>query len=195
MMRLILTKTFTNMKPENYKYLVALSFATEDAEIAQEISNELNRLQIKNYLYLEENIVGRDIKKKTWEVYREKSMFALMLISKDYVKKKWADEERQAMQTVNRPEGVPYIIPLRLDDTPVEGLSNNIAYWEWQGNASYIAVSLFELVRPALVAQITEQGKKKKKKRETKKGNTDYNVANSFEKIQKVVIDQSIKRK
>ncbi|WP_456438570.1 TIR domain-containing protein [Psychroserpens sp.] len=167
------------MKSHNYKYKVALSFATEDFQIAEAISNELDRLQIKNYLYTGENIAGIDIKKKTWQVYQEQSRYALMLISKDYVKKKWANEEREVIQTVHREEGVPYIIPLRLDDTAVEGLANNIAYWEWDGNASYVAISLHQLIYNS-----------RKKQTNNNKSVIKNNTSVKAEKIAKIIFNQ-----
>jgi len=158
------------MEPKKYKYEVALSFATEDINIAETIFNELKRLDISGYLFTEEQNGGMDIKKKTWEVYGQQSMYALMIISKDYVGKKWSGEEREIMQTVRRPDGTPYIIPLRLDLTPVEGLSNNISYWKWEGNASAIAISLYQLIRGPK-ASLSDHVQEKNDPVEEKEGN------------------------
>lgn len=131
---------------KDYKYDIALSFAMEDKEIAEKLSKELNRLEISNYFFPEEDNLALNLKAKTWQVYREESRFAVILISKDYVNKKWATEEREVIQTVND-DRTPYLIPIRIDDTPVPGLLDNIVYKPWESNASYIAISLWRLVK------------------------------------------------
>jgi len=146
---------------KSFKYKIALSFATEDFKIANSISNELSRLHIKHYLFTEEESVGKDLLNETWRVYKKQSMFTLMLITENYVKKRWSGVERQVMQTVNRGKGIPYIIPLRVDNTPVDGLSNNISYWTWNDNPSEIAISIYRLIK---VSENTKKKKKKKRK-------------------------------
>ncbi len=132
---------------KQYEFDVALSFAIENLEIATEIAKELDRLEISNYLFSEEDLWGVNIKKETWEVYHEKAMFALLLISKNYLEKRWATEEREIVQTVTRENNQPYVLPLRLDyHGTVEGLSNNISYRVWEGNAASIAITISRLV-------------------------------------------------
>ena len=52
-----------------------------------------------------------------------------MLVSQDYVRRMWTIHERAAAQErALRERGNAYILPIRLDDTSVPGLSGNIAY-------------------------------------------------------------------
>ena len=165
---------------KNYTYDIALSFAVEDILTAKSISDELDRLGITNYFYPKGDppVVGNDLKEQTWEVYRSKSMFALMLISENYIKRKsWADEERQVMQMVKRDKDIPYILPLRLDETKVEGLSSNIVFWKWNehSNPSYVAISIFQMVKYYKMKQ-KDLKKKKGKKKNKKKSNKEQRL-------------------
>ncbi len=146
------------MKEQNYKHQIAFSFAQEDIVIAQAIANELTRLNISYYLYTKEITIGKDITAETYRVYYEESLFGLMIISKKYIQKKWSNKEREIMQAVERNTEYPYIIPLRIDDTDVEGLANTVKYWKWNDNPSYIAISIYQLI------QRTLNNKKLKKK-------------------------------
>ena len=156
------------MKQE-YKYDVALSFAIEDKEIAEAISKELKNLNISFYLFFDEVIWGANIKNETWQVYKEESMFALAIISKHYVKKRWSKDEMEVIQTVNRGENRPYLLPLRIDSTPVEGLSDTISYLIWNNDATKVAIAIKSLIdkfgdkdkssRPLLAKQPDVEGK------------------------------------
>ena len=134
------------MTEKNYTYDIAISFSDKDIHIAESISRELNRLRIKNYFYRDQNNAGANLKEETWKVYREDSRFALTIISKDYAQSKWSLEELAVIRTVNRGANTRYWIPLRIDATPVEGLTNDIVYLEWQGNALETAISLLHIV-------------------------------------------------
>lgn len=134
------------MKQKDFEFQIAFSFAQEDLKIAKAIAAELKRLNITYYLYTEELTIGRDITKETFQVYYEKSLFGLMMISENYIRKNWAIKEREIMQAVDRNVDHPYIIPLRLDDTQVEGLSPTVKYWNWDNNPSYIAISIYQLI-------------------------------------------------
>nr|WP_319570080.1 toll/interleukin-1 receptor domain-containing protein [uncultured Draconibacterium sp.] len=135
------------MKKE-YKYDVVLSFAEEDKEIAEQIGRALKDLDIKYYLFYEHDNLGKPLKEITWKVYHEESRLALVLISKHYNNKRWAKEEREVIQTVLQREGMPYLIPVRIDDTKIDGISKQIIYKRWTGSNAYeIAVKIFKLLK------------------------------------------------
>ncbi len=152
------------MEQQDFTYDIALSFANEDLAIAQAIAGELKRLHIKPYLYTEEITLTSNLTANTWNVYTQESRFVLVVISKDYKEKKWASLEWDAIQTVHRPKGIPYMIPLRIDDTELPGLHPDIIFSKWEGNASHTAISLFELI----FSKSTKKKIKAKKKIKTK---------------------------
>ncbi|RPH33037.1 MAG: toll/interleukin-1 receptor domain-containing protein [Bacteroidales bacterium] len=133
---------------EKYKYDVAISFAEEDKEIAEQIGRALKDLDVKYYLFYEQDNLGEPLKKLTWKIYHEESRLALVLISEHYSRKRWAKEEQEVILTVLRREGMPYLIPIRIDDTKIDGISEQIIYKRWTGSNSYeIAVKVFKLLK------------------------------------------------
>lgn len=161
------------MKQQNYKYQIALSFATQDIKIAEAISNALDVLDISNYLFTKTHTLGTNIKKTTWEVYHYDSCFAVMLISKHYVNKDniWSTEEREVIQTVND-KRTNYIIPIRIDNSPVEGLTDHTVFTTWQENPHEIAILLARHIKENRIDYLKKnspnpqqkKGKKKKQK-------------------------------
>jgi len=62
------------------------------------------------------------------EVYYEQSRWCIMLISKDYVTRKWpALEARHAIARQIDQFGEEYILPVTFDETDVPGLPKDIA--------------------------------------------------------------------
>lgn len=73
--------------------------------------------------------LGKDLYTLLYEIYLSKSRYCVMLISNAYVEKMWTSHERVAAQErALMDRGTEYIIPVRLDNTHVLGLSGNIAY-------------------------------------------------------------------
>ncbi len=159
------------MKTE-YTYDVAFSCAEEDLPVAKKIAASLKEKGISYYLYTEHVAEhwGENIFKISLDKYGAESRYVLMLISKTYVKKHWADMERQIMQTVSR-VGKAYILPLHLGENlpKVDGLNENVAYRKWKDNPGTIA----ELIRQKLMEKVKEQDGKQKT---NEPGNT-YNKA------------------
>jgi hypothetical protein len=120
-----------------YEYDVAFSVATEDIKVAEAIAKQLRIAGIKYYLFTEENAIGKNLKAETWDIYRDQSQFILLLISKHYVERYWSTEEFQVVETVKR-KGHPFIIPIRMDDTIVPGLSTNNIFLKWENNPAEI---------------------------------------------------------
>lgn len=121
-------------------YDIAFSCAEEDLPVAEHIAISLKKKNISYYLYTEhyaENL-GKDLFNVSLDIYKTGCRYVLMLISEVYIQKHWSDLERQMAQTVLRPDDA-YIIPIRLDDTPVEGMGRNIIYAKWNNNADELA--------------------------------------------------------
>lgn len=55
------------------------------------------------------------------EVYRKKSGFCVMFISKHYALKAWTNHERASAQARAFTENQKYVLPARLDDTEIPG--------------------------------------------------------------------------
>lgn len=137
------------MPPGKFKYDVAISFAQEDFSVAEKIAAALRAAGITYYLYAE-NIAlhwGENLFRISYDTYTSQSRYVLLLISKFYIRKKWPGIERQIVQSVNS-KLLGHILPLRIDDTRIDGLSNNTVFVKWQNNPRHIAALIKErLVR------------------------------------------------
>ena len=156
------------MKSKNYNYDVALSFAEEDKDIAEQIAASCKTLGLKPYFYEYENAEnwGENLFNVIVNRYRDTAKFALILISKHYVNKKWTDIERQIIQSVNQQSSSAYLLPLRLDDTVLEGLTDNTLYIEWKENPKAIA----EMIEQK-IADLNQQLEKKNLDQDSKTTN------------------------
>lgn len=125
----------------NYDYDIAISFAEEDVKIAEQIAEALKAKKIKPYFYKDERAEnwGENLFNIILKRYSAQAHFALILISKDYVQKWWTNIERQIIQMHPQRDGHPYLLPLYLDDTQLEGLTKNTLREKWKDNAEEIA--------------------------------------------------------
>lgn len=112
------------------KYDVAISFAGEDRPVAQELAASLvlNGLNVFYDEYEQADLWGKDLYTHLSKVYKDESKYCLMLISENYAKKQWTNHERRAAQARAFAESSEYILPLRLDDSEIEGVLDTTGY-------------------------------------------------------------------
>jgi TIR domain len=111
-------------------YDLALSFAGEDRSVAEELATAL---QAKGYRifydrFEQAKLIGEDLTAVLGQIYAKGSRYCLILISKSYVAKPWTNQERQFALSRALKERSAYILPLKLDDTDLPGLSPTIGY-------------------------------------------------------------------
>lgn len=161
------------------KYDVALSFAEENKDIAESIAVQLKERGLKSYFYKFENAEnwGGNLFNILIDRYKESSKLALVLISKDYVRKRWANIERQLIQTVIRNGDDGYLLPLSLDGTKLEGLTDNTLYQKWKNNPEEIA-DMLEIKLKSIKKKEKKKEKKRKKKEkpQPQKIGTQFNI-------------------
>ena len=77
------------MEKKNYEYEVALSFAGEQREYVEKVSQNLTKLGVKHFYDNNEqvNLWGKNLSQYLDAVYFEKSLYFVPFISKEYVKK------------------------------------------------------------------------------------------------------------
>jgi TIR domain len=133
---------------KKYKYDVAISVAHEEVHIAQKIAASLKNLGITYFLYTEQRAQnwGGHILKISLDKYGAEAKYVMLIISKIYVEKYWANIENQISQIFAKRREV-YILPLRLDNTPVDGLSKYIVFEKWYDNPDEIASFIADKLR------------------------------------------------
>jgi len=112
------------------KYDVAISFAGEDRPVAKQLAASLvlTGLNVFYDEYEQADLWGKDLYTHLSKVYKDESKYCLMLISEHYAKKQWTNHERKAAQARAFAESSEYILPLRLDDSEIEGVLGTTGY-------------------------------------------------------------------
>lgn len=111
-------------------YHVALSFAGEDRAFVEKVSEYLKSHNLNVFYDIDEEISlwGTDLGDKLDEVYRERSQYVVMFISKHYASKMWTNHERKSVLARALKENREYLLPARFDDTELPGLRPTMAY-------------------------------------------------------------------
>jgi len=112
---------------------IAISYASEDDHIAGEIASKLKTEGIKVFYagFYQNDLWGKDLSVSLEDIFRDRSRYCLMLVSQNYVKKFWTTKERQYALSRQIQESRPYILPVKLDDANVPGLSGVIHYLKY----------------------------------------------------------------
>jgi TIR domain-containing protein len=76
--------------------------------------------------------VGKDLYQHLSHVYRDAAQFCAVFVSKSYAEKLWTKHELRQAQARAFAEGAEYLLPLRLDNTPLPGVLPTQGYVDLQ---------------------------------------------------------------
>ena len=118
---------------QHYLYDIALSYAGEDRDHAEALANELRSRGVKVFYdnYEKSDMVGKNLYTHLSDVYSNKALYCVMFLSQHYANKQWTKHEREAAQARAFGADEEYILPVRLDQTEIPGISPTIAYLSW----------------------------------------------------------------
>jgi len=119
-----------NLENKNYKYNVVLSFAGEQREYVEQVAKYLKENGIK-YFYDKENKAeqwGKNLAEYFGDLYSNKAEFCIMFISKEYNERMWPTHERRSALDRAIKSKEEYILPVKFDDTEIEGLYTSTGY-------------------------------------------------------------------
>ena len=113
-----------------YDYDVALSFAGEDRDYVEKVSEILHEIGIKIFYdkYEEVDLWGKDLYTHLDDIYQYKSKYCIIFISKHYKEKLWTNHERESAQARAFQEKGNYILPIRFDETEIPGIRLTTAH-------------------------------------------------------------------
>ena len=119
----------------DHKYHVCLSFAGEDRLYVEVVAAVLDSLGITVFYDAYERIEfwGKNLYDHLYDVYQNKAQYCVMFISKHYAGKLWTNHERRNAQARALKENENYILPVRFDDTPIDGLLDTLGYLDLNG--------------------------------------------------------------
>ncbi len=111
-------------------YDVAISYASEQREYAQQVADILRAKGIRVFfdLFFETKMWGKDLPSYLMNVYYKDSRYCMIFASKDYVSKAWPTYELRCAIARSIESMGEYILPIRFDDSEVPGLSTTISY-------------------------------------------------------------------
>jgi len=113
-----------------YLYDVALSFAGEDRDYVRQVADQLRTNGIRVFYdeYERANLWGKELIEYLEDIYKNKSRFVIIFVSKSYLIKDWTNHERKSALNRAFENKQEYILPFRLDDTKLPGLHDSISY-------------------------------------------------------------------
>lgn len=133
-----------------FEHDIALSFSEKDIEIAQELSKALQSysVNLKTFQYEEKGAdqYGRGLPERSIEVYMENSRHALVLASRHYDTGGWASFEWNLIKAENSKRPYRYLLIIRLDNTQIKGLSEDLVFRTWNNNAFELANLIHQVV-------------------------------------------------
>lgn len=118
------------MTESEFEYDIALSFAGEDRQTAQDLAEKLKEQGVNVFydLHVQAELWGKDLYQHLQLIYRDKAQYCIIFVSEAYARKLWTRHELQQAQARAFKENREYILPLRLDDTEIPGLNHTVGY-------------------------------------------------------------------
>lgn len=113
-----------------FKYDVALSFAGEDREVVEQIAIKLaeNNIQVFYDEFEKTKLWGKRLSTHFQTIYGENTCFVVVFVSKEYSLKDWTNFEFSIARGEAKFRNTEFILPVILDNTPLFGLPEDMAY-------------------------------------------------------------------
>jgi hypothetical protein len=124
-------RTTSSVAPIPDTFDVAISFAGTEREFAQKLAQQLRDAGYAVFYddFYPEQLWGKNLTIFFDEIFRKKARYCVMFISKEYQARKWTSyEARSAQARALEEKGKDYILPIRVDETELEGLLPTIGY-------------------------------------------------------------------
>lgn len=147
--RLVPKNKRTKKATEQYEYDVTLSVAGPDREYAQQLHDVLvaNDIRVFYDEAFEASIWGKDLATTLFDLCNNKARYFVLFVSRAYQDRIWTMHElRSALDRAVREKGSEYILPVRIDDIELRGLSPSIAYVSIDKGIEWIAEKLIEKI-------------------------------------------------
>lgn len=112
------------------QYQVALSYAGEQREYVEEVAQQLKDRGISVFFdgFEKSTLWGTSAAEAFHKVFAEQSVYVVMFISRDHSEKEWPRHERRATFSRMIKERREYVLPVRFDDTKIDGLPDDVIY-------------------------------------------------------------------
>jgi len=117
-----------------FEHDIAISFAGENRKIAKNLARKLQIKGIKVFYdeFYKHDFWGKKLTEYFKNIYGPKTKFVVVLISKHYPIKDWTDFEFSIMRTEAEKRKTEFILPIKLDDTKMLGIHEDIGYLDYR---------------------------------------------------------------
>lgn len=115
--------------PSNFD--VAISFAGPDRSYAEKLANILKKAGFSVFYdeFYPEYLWGKNLIDTFDQIFRKRSRYCVIFVSKDYKERVWTNHERQSAQArALNEKGNEYILPIQIDNTELDGVPPIISY-------------------------------------------------------------------
>lgn len=115
---------------DQFEYEVALSFASQDKALAEELTGLLREKNIHVFQdeYKADGTWGKDVMDHLVNLYARKARYCVLLLSQAYPLRSWTEQDRQTVQERAFRDANEYILPFRTDDSEVSGITETTAH-------------------------------------------------------------------
>jgi hypothetical protein len=113
------------------RFDVAISFAGTERELAEKLATAARDAGFQTFYddFYKFALWGKDLVEFFDDIYRKRSRYCVMFISKEYAERMWTIQERRsALARQLEEKGQEYILPIRCDGTELPGLPPTIGY-------------------------------------------------------------------
>lgn len=113
------------------RFDVALSYAGTERQHAEELAKRVRGAGFEVFYdgFYPEQLWGKDLASFFDRVYRKDSRFCVMFVSHEYAERMWTTHERRSAQArAVQEKGREYILPVRVDNTDLDGLPPTVGY-------------------------------------------------------------------
>lgn len=131
----------------HWEYDFAISFSGAQRSQARDIANALKGRGATVFFdeFETTELVGKNLAEELQTVYGRQSRYCVLLASTEYRDGAWTNQERRAaIDKAVRDYAFPYIIPVKIHDVELPGLSSSVAYLSWNSNPMEIGKILLE---------------------------------------------------
>jgi hypothetical protein len=114
-----------------YEYDVAISFAGTERALAEKLATLVRSAGMRVFYdaFYEEQLWGKDLAVFFSKVFQSKARYCVILVSREYTERIWTNHERQhAVARALREKGKEYILPIKVDDSELAGVSPTLGY-------------------------------------------------------------------
>ena len=117
-----------------FEFDIAISFADENREIAEDLARKLIRNGVRVFYdrFHESDLWGRELASYFQDVYGPKTRFVVLLISKHYPIKDWTEFEFSIIRGEAKKHQEGFILPIMLDDIRTRGIRTDIGHLDYR---------------------------------------------------------------